>query len=334
MAHELSIIDGIAEMAYLQSEGNCWHQLGQPIADNATREEWMIASNISNWQINKQKALMMINGAIHLVPNIVHLTRSDNNTVLATVSDQFKIHQPQEVSKWMFDVVDKLGFQMSTMGVLFDGKVFWAQCNVNQSCEIGGIDMINRKLLIRVPNTGKDATTITDTTVRTVCNNTLRMAISNGRNVLKLSHLNAFKAEEVSDMIGLHDLAEWQKIAEAMTRIQVNETTFYELMHKIFRLEDLDENNDDVGALREGRVAIAADNRAAKTCFELFLGKGEGSELATAKGTLWGAINAVTEYVDHKRNTNSWDNRFDQANFGQWANVKDRAWEEALMLAA
>ncbi|MEJ1959752.1 MAG: DUF932 domain-containing protein [Nitrosomonadales bacterium] len=66
----------------------------------------------------------------------------------------------------------------------------------------------------------------------------------------------------------------------------------------------------------------------------MFSGSGKGSELASAKGTVWGLLNGVTEYVDTHRRAKSQDNRLDSAWFGQGAQIKQRALEQAIALAA
>ncbi len=74
--------------------------------------------------------------------------------------------------------------------------------------------------------------------------------------------------------------------------------------------------------------------KALKGVIELFAGQGKGSQLASANGTAWGLVNAVTEYVDHHRRAKSQDTRLDSAWFGQGASIKSKAWTEALKLVA
>ena len=64
------------------------------------------------------------------------------------------------------------------------------------------------------------------------------------------------------------------------------------------------------------------------------VGQGRGAELAAAKGTAWGLLCAVTEFVDHERRARSQEYRLDSAWFGQGANLKQRALEQALQLAS
>ena len=58
------------------------------------------------------------------------------------------------------------------------------------------------------------------------------------------------------------------------------------------------------------------------------------AELTAAKGTAWGLLNAVTEFVDHERRARSQEYRLDSAWFGQGASLKQRALDQALQLAA
>ena len=65
---------------------------------------------------------------------------------------------------------------------------------------------------------------------------------------------------------------------------------------------------------------------------ELFNGQGMGSMLDSSKGTAYGLLNAITQYVDHERRARSTDNRLDSAWFGQGAVIKQKALDNALAM--
>lgn len=56
--------------------------------------------------------------------------------------------------------------------------------------------------------------------------------------------------------------------------------------------------------------------------------------MESARGTAWGLLNAVTEYVDHERRARSSEYRMDSAWFGQGAVIKQKALDVALQLVA
>ena len=66
----------------------------------------------------------------------------------------------------------------------------------------------------------------------------------------------------------------------------------------------------------------------------LFHGAGRGADLPSAKGTAYGLLNAVTEYVDHDKRARSNDTRLDSAWFGQGAQLKQEALKTALALVS
>ena len=89
---------------------------------------------------------------------------------------------------------------------------------------------------------------------------------------------------------------------------------------------EVDPNSSDLSNL--------SNERALLTVQSLYDGQGHGAELEAAKGTAWGLLNAVTEYVDHERRARSPEYRLDSAWFGQGAVIKQRALDTALKLVA
>ena len=85
----------------------------------------------------------------------------------------------------------------------------------------------------------------------------------------------------------------------------------------------------------QGKPSVGTSNeRSMSKTLELFDGRGRGSDLDSAKGTAFGLLNAVTEFVDHERRARSVDNRLDSAWFGQGANIKQKALEQAWLMVA
>lgn len=80
--------------------------------------------------------------------------------------------------------------------------------------------------------------------------------------------------------------------------------------------------------------AVLPNERALRKVQSLYEGEGRGATLESARGTAWGLLNAVTEYVDHERRARSTEYRMDSAWFGQGAVIKQRALQAALQLAA
>ena len=79
---------------------------------------------------------------------------------------------------------------------------------------------------------------------------------------------------------------------------------------------------------------MAVNEQAYKVARALYDGAGKGADMKSARGTAWGVLSSVTEYVDHHRRARSDDHRRDAAWFGVGAQIKQRAWDEVMKLVA
>ena len=83
--------------------------------------------------------------------------------------------------------------------------------------------------------------------------------------------------------------------------------------------------------LQKDDKSLSARARREHASIMSLYGSAPGQNLDTAKGTLWGAVNAVSYYVDHVRSVRVGD-RLDNAWFGAGGALKDRAWAAACAL--
>ena len=83
----------------------------------------------------------------------------------------------------------------------------------------------------------------------------------------------------------------------------------------------------------EGKATVV-NEQALANARALYEGGGRGAMLASSRGTAWGLLNSVTEFVDHHRRARSDDHRRDAAWFGQGAQIKKKAWESVLELVS
>jgi hypothetical protein len=81
-----------------------------------------------------------------------------------------------------------------------------------------------------------------------------------------------------------------------------------------------------------GRARSSKGQREHEAIAALF-GSAPGQDLTSAKGTLWGAVNAVSYYADHVR-SGALGDRLDSAWFGVGNTLKQRAWTKANALVS
>jgi phage/plasmid-like protein (TIGR03299 family) len=330
MSHELTIRqNGTVEMAYTGQVG--WHGLGNELQAGASIEEWISAAGM-DWRIKRARvqyatAHNQDTSEYIAFDGRVVLFRDDTKAGLGIVSNDYKVVQPREVLEFFRDLTESAGMTLETAGTLFGGKRFWAMAAIGDSEAIGDPrDKVKPYLLLSTACDGSMATEGRYTSIRVVCNNTLGFARSAGKESVKVTHRTKFDAGEVKKELGLDKAHnEFQK---AMTEFRALAATPLErkqmvgltvgLLHPKFH--EYDEKKQDK-VLR---------SQAVTNVNELAFGKAIGSGMAGTDRTAWQWLNAVTEYVDHHKRSDSVDNRVANAWFGQGEQVKERALELAL----
>ena len=340
MSHELSFINDRAEFAYLTGTP-VWHGFGQAVPPEQANniDYWLHASNMGNWSIKEAPALCYDADSEEVITfnSRKLLYRSDTRQPLADVGANYNVVQPEQVVRFFENIIHSMGFNMVTCGVLFGGRRFWAQADIGQSVSILGQERVEGKLLLATSCDGSMKTRAQYTTTCVVCNNTLRMATASDADSVELSHAGTFDADAIQEALELKPEAflNWQKSAELMANYRLTNKQAANFFDLVFN-----------GAIADSGLLLPATadqleeqtaertNRHIDKCIELFNGEMIGGSLSGRNGTLWGAVNCVTEYTDHHRATKTMDSRIDRAWFGDGAKTKDRAWSEALLMAA
>lgn len=322
MAHELTIKNGKAEMAYVGKKP--WHGLGQELDQNADIDQWKIAAGM-NWQIQAAPVQFKAGKATHTLNTHRVLFRDDTQDVVGVVGDRFQIVQPGELVEFFRDLTTSAGFKMETAGTLYGGKKFWALASIGASANIvGRKDKVGGYLLLSTATDGSMSTTGRFTTVRVVCQNTLNMAFADAKPEVSVRHSTKFNADSVKAQLGVAQDAFETFTAQAKSLANVELS--------------VDEARDFVNTLLvETKTVQRADNNASESkqfsnIIDLFTGKAMGADLAGQ--TAWGLVNAVTEYVDHHAKASTASNRIDSAWFGRGDILKNAAFDKALKLAA
>jgi len=304
-----------------------WHGLGNKLTTLQPIDVWKRQAGM-DWMIEESEVRYITGsqtvGAIHSFPEQKVLYRSDTKRPLAVVSKRFQVVQPEEVLEFYRDLTEYSGFELETAGVLKEGRKFWALARTGQSTTLKGKDQVNGYLLLATACDGSLATTAQFTSVRVVCNNTLQIALGDNRGAVKVPHRSAFDADAVKQQLGI-TVAPWPRFVAQMKDLvacPVDPDSVDGLLRRVL-----------VYPGQAGKAPVV-NEQAVRSVRALYDGGGRGAQLASSRGTAWGLLNSVTEYVDHHRRARSVDHRREAAWFGQGATFKQRAWDELVQLIA
>lgn len=303
-----------------------WHSIGSKIDPLQPIEIWQKQSGIS-FDIKEAPVRFMSEevgslGSIHSFAENKVLYRSDTKAPLAVVSSRYQVVQPKEILEFYRDLTEISGYQLETAGVLKGGKKIFALAKTGQSAALKGNDVVNGYVLLATACDGSLATTAQFTSIRVVCNNTLEIALKNGTGAVKVPHSTSFNPQAVKEQLGIA-VSNWDEFIYRMKTLSERKVKSNEAMAYFLRVFD-----DKSGG------ANSINERAMNKVQALYNGQGKGSELASSKGTAFGLLNAVTEFVDHERRAKSDDHRKDSSWFGAGSQLKGKALEQAMALAA
>jgi phage/plasmid-like protein (TIGR03299 family) len=228
--------------------------------------------------------------------------------------------QPAEVLGFFGGLARIGNFQIETVGALKKGRRIWALARVGENANVMD-DAVAPYLMLATSYDGTMATIARFTTVRVVCNNTLQAALANeaGKQAVTVPHSVFFKPDAVRFELGI-SINSWEKFLLTANKMAERKINAFEMDAY---LQDLLSE-----LVPYGQVYNADKVRASKgyqRIVSLFKGGQIGSGQDAIDGTLYGLLNACTQYIDYEKGRIN-DNRLESAWFGQGAKIKERAY--------
>jgi phage/plasmid-like protein (TIGR03299 family) len=301
--------DGFAEFAYLEGT-YVWHGMGNTFNASASLEEIRQKAGL-DWTCESIRPEYPWKGERFTVTDRVFQVRSDTGAALGIVSSGFQTVQPGDTIEFFRDLVESIGLQITTAGTLFGGRKLFASAYVGEQSMIDDRDRVRSYLLLSTALDGSMATTARYTTVCVVCNNTLTMA-NRGEAPVRVIHSAKFNADEAKKTLGVAPRS-FDTFMENMRRLAeapLSEDRALELTNKVFTTQD---------------------GPTVERVMDLYRGEGLlGVDLEGRHGTVWGWINAVTQFSDHDRRGMSDSHKLNSSLFGRADKNKSTALKLAM----
>jgi phage/plasmid-like protein (TIGR03299 family) len=311
MAHELDIRNGKAAIAFVGDKP--WHGLGQELSDGASIKTWKTEAGM-DWEIQESPVMFNTPAGQQVYNDQKILYRGDTNEQLSIVGDNYKVVQPGEVLEFFRELVGLQGMKLSTAGVLFGGRRFWALAETGRATEILKNDKIKGNLLLTTSCDGTMATSAMFTSVRVCCNNTLRIALGGSQSLVKQTHRVDFDEKSMKFDLGVLDEG-WNRFItniSELSEVSISNTKAEEFVYELVK-----------------RPNVSAEEQPYTTTKKLnhimHLFK---SGIGNNGNTVWDLLNGITEYADHHSGMiRSPDKKLWNTWFGSDANMKEKAFD-------
>lgn len=316
MAHNINVENGRASIVYARQTP--WHRLGQGLTEAFTAETALVQGGL-DFVVEKTPICTMDRPGKAIVGQFA-TRRTDNGNVLGIVGDRYTPLQNKEAFSF-FDGLFGAGAKYEVAGALGLGEKVWILANIGDNRPIIKGDDVQKYVLLTNSHDGSDSIRCMFTPIRVVCQNTLNAALSGVKNEIKLRHtVNASNklrfAGELLGKIGLY----YDEIASSFQQLaltQIKEATLREYAETVII----------------GRPGIDGASTRQKNQVNRIVelhDTGCGNDPSGVRGTLWGAYNAATEWVDHERIKDDLTPLF----VGSGVEYKQRAYDVAVDMAS
>ena len=330
MPHELSIVEGDAEMMYVGDTP--WHGLGTKLENTATAVEAIQAAHL-DWEVSAEPIWIAdtskVFGNFKTVDGYNAIQRPDTGAVFGVMSDRYEIVQNVDAWSFMDGVLGAGGAHYHTAGALRDGRVVFILAQLDGTQEIVKGDPVEKYLLLTTSHDGSLALQIHTTPIRVVCGNTHTAALAHGRQYVSIKHTSSVhrRIEDAKKALAQGEayFDDYVREARALSRQYMGERAMGLFTQKLLGFDP--SSNNKVNSQTEA---------AEREINELFI-TGRGQDLAEVRGTAWAAYNAVTEYVDYRSRVQkvggatqgsliAQDRRLHRSWFGRGQDIRNHAW--------
>jgi phage/plasmid-like protein (TIGR03299 family) len=338
MSHEIDVSTGKPAFVFDASEGEAWHGLGHAIPASAAKDPRKIAEIAgAGYTVGMRQAGYMSGKKFVAIDNRMALVRNDTGAALEVLSgNRYKIVQPVEYFESFRDSLAANHLVISSAGVLKGGRIVFVNAKLDPQfgVDVMGLDKSVSYLCMGGGYDGTMASFGYVSTFRTVCWNTLSANLSQvkgqkgQRGLFRVPHTAAFDGIVLGSALGLlgKEMAVRSEVFNTLAARKAQYAKVRNYFANVLGIKD----EEDMTPQQSNKLA------ALETLYQ----NGPGANLASANGTWWGALNAVTHYVDHRaaaRDTTGdgvGASRFASAQFGQGAAMKQKALEAVMQRAS
>jgi phage/plasmid-like protein (TIGR03299 family) len=316
MAHELEMINGEAQMAYVGDVP--WHGLGTKVDRELTPDQFQKVAGL-DWTVEKQP---LVTATGIPIKNKEALIRSSDNSVLDVVGTGWNPVQNSEAFEFFHDYVMAGDMEMHTAGSLKDGQMVWALAKTKESFELFKGDQTDNYFLFTNPHQFGKSINIRMTPIRVVCNNTLTLSLSQDTDkMVTVNHRKAFDPAMVKEQMGIakEKMEQYKSMAAFLGGKRATGDNVIQYFNEVFGAP-AKEKEDGVLPFTSRNAKIALENLTTQP----------GANFA--EGSWWQAFNSVTYMTDHLQGREG-DSRLQSAWYGRNRKVKLNALDKALEYA-
>jgi len=305
-----------------------WHDFGTVIPNAPSIEEGIKLAGM-DWEVRLDE--LYTPDGIKVKNKAAFREIEGEKQILGVVGENYTPLQNMDAFKWFEPFVQSKMVSLETAGTLFNGKKVFILAKLNQDdLEIVKDDIVERYILLSNSHDGSSCVRVGFTPIRVVCNNTLKMAEEDDASkLIRVRHtnkvnLNLDELRSVMDLVNANFMTTKEHF-RLLAYTSINQEDLKKYVNNVFssrKLETIIDEYDEKNAIEIERKRLIARIE-------------EIHESDTARGTMWGAYNSVSAYLQHYKGTEktTQESRYNQLWFGEGDRINKKALVKALEFA-
>ncbi len=333
MSHNLYFNAARQEHSFFSVKEKAWHGLGKIVQDYPNSAEALRFAGL-DYTVEKRKLFTFDNEneaanedtTIKIpeieVPGFYATLRTDTEQVLGVVGKEYKIVQNTDAFSFFDSIVGGEGIQYETAGALGRGERIFITAKLPGYITVGRDDLIEKYLFLTTSHDGYGSIMAAFTPIRIVCNNTLNAALRNCTNSVTIRHTENAKDRlaEAHKIMGITNQLSGQleDIFNHWAKVHITDPEVQKLVKLAMVPNKEVLHNIQTGQLDELSTCFK------NMCDDVFAYHltSASQQTDTARGTLFGAYNAVTGYFQNVRTYKDEESKLKSVLYGGTAQMK------------
>ena len=277
-----------------------------------------------DWNVEVRPCLTEINGQTFEFPDKKVVVRTSDNQPLSVVGNRWKPIQNTSAFSFFDPFIEDGLCEYETAGFVNDGEKIFIVAKIKADpMEVIKGDIVNSYIVMTNTHSNAQSSWAVFTNIRFICSNVLPAIM---------------REEDKSS--ARHQGDTLKNIQQLRNIIDIRQRTFsstleqYQLLaSKSMTGNMVDEYLDRVLAVKPSKLILSADskpsNKVTKSRIKELIDTGKGVEIPGVRGTYWGVMNSVIEYLNHHKGREL-NNRLNSTLYGDSRVKSKKALEVAL----
>lgn len=278
-----------------------WDTLGQYVREAQTWENVLQVAGL-DWEVIKAPLHTQWGNPeagiskLIKVESHVAIVRKDTKQHLGVVGSGYQPIQNRDALKWT-EALLETGAVYESAGGIGGGERIWLLARIPKAdFTVGLNDEHQSFLLVTTSHDGSMSMTVKQTDTRVVCQNTLTMALQDGKQAIKIKHTKSAedRLKQAQRMVSasIQNAATLKEKFDRLVSRKVSKETFTAVMDRLFPIK----------ADEASKASISRRDNILTEISQLFESN-DGNMFPEQRGTAYALLNSVTNFVDHARAT-------------------------------